>query len=805
MPRTLLLVLLSASLPSTLTAAAPRLVFDRADLPALREATLSPEYAAVWQAILSRAEAQAEPGNPAYLDSADPFQARSRSEHMPQDRYEALLAHSIGRTLTECMESLGFAYQISGRHDLGRHAADFLYAVATGYPCTNPVVAKGFAGGRGDIMHGLALGLDWVGELLTDEQRNEVAAVCRGYVELFCDEFEDPGKWWYRVHNYNGVNGGAAGCLALSLGTAYPDEYRAWVDQAVHVVDCWLSAGFGRDGAYFEGVGYAEYGLSHTVLFAEALRQADLGHDLFAHPLFAELGTFYAQSILPGERVCDARNNANYAGLGAVPLALAKALDSGLYRWIWDRAGADSGFRRILWRNEVVPTPPQDSGIPLSTHFRDRGLCVWRTGWDQADVMLSIEAGPYHPTTHNQADKGHFNLYGLGYRWAVDTGYANENAPTGRGQAAAHSCVLIGDEGQARSGAGLGTDGQVLIYRNSERLGYALCDNTAAYRANNRGMPGVGVDFARRHCLFVYPRADAPAYTVILDDIRKDDQAHPFTWQMMIEEGMRTEIDGGRAVLAPGVASGHAYVDSPLDSESGPDEGRGEAAFEIPIDRAGAYVVWARVRTRAEEKLKADSFYVSMDDGERIDWHMPASGVWTWARVTRSPSREPVSFQLRPGQHRLVFGRREPAAEIDCFVVRPEDAAPPDPDEAQADPLFREAESGEITPPMRVVRVPEVATRLLVAIDAVTPVSLRRDVRETLDYHGPGRYPVLRADTAAVNPRFIAVLIPLAAANARPSVTFSAADRGRQVRIAWPGHEDLITWPDDERLSPSLR
>ena len=47
--------------------------------------------------------------------------------------------------------------------------------------------------------------------------------------------------------------------------------------------------------------------------------------------------------------------------------------------------------------------------------------------------MFSIEAGPYYPVTHNQADKGHFTLYGLGERWAVDPGYANEHEPKGRG------------------------------------------------------------------------------------------------------------------------------------------------------------------------------------------------------------------------------------------------------------------------------------------------------------------------------------------------------------------------------------
>ena len=74
--------------------------------------------------------------------------------------------------------------------------------------------------------------------------------------------------------------------------------------------------------------------------------------------------------------------------------------------------------------------------------------------------MFSIEAGPYFPVTHNQADKGHFTLYGLGWRWAVDCGYANEHEREGRGQTLGHNCVLVDGQGQALSGAGWGTNGQ---------------------------------------------------------------------------------------------------------------------------------------------------------------------------------------------------------------------------------------------------------------------------------------------------------------------------------------------------------
>ena len=235
----------------------------------------------------------------------------------------------------------------------------------------------------------------------------------------------------------------------------------------------------------------------------------------------------------PGERVYDARNDSSYSGLNVSVLGLAAACESGLYRWLWDNTGSDKSFLRLLWANDVVPIDPAGAGVPTAKHFRGRGLCIWRTGWTKDDVMFSIEAGPYYPITHNQADKGHFTLYGQGERWAVDPGYANEHGPKGRGQTLGHSCVLIDGKGQALSGAGWGTNGVIAEYENNDRYGYALADCTEAYNQNNRGTAGAGVEHAKRHAFFVYPREGAPAYAVVMDDMRKDAEPHDFVWQMM--------------------------------------------------------------------------------------------------------------------------------------------------------------------------------------------------------------------------------------------------------------------------------
>jgi len=257
-------------------------------------------------------------------------------------------------------------------------------------------------------------------------------------------------------------------------------------------------------------------------------------------------------SLLPGDRVFDARNDANYTGLSdPFMFRLAAAHSSGLARWLDERCGTGHSPLRLLWDNEVPAEDPASAGEPLAEHFVGRGLCVFRTGWKKDDVMFSTEAGPFYPVTHNQADKGHFTLYGLGHRWAIDSGYGNNRKPGGRDQTVAHNCVLIDDKGQALSGAGAGTNGRIVRYDDNQDYGYALCDATEAYNTNSKGQPGATVRHALRHCLFMRPYVDVPAYAVVLDDIEKDGATHEFTWLLHTDEHNTVELGEAKVTIVP--------------------------------------------------------------------------------------------------------------------------------------------------------------------------------------------------------------------------------------------------------------
>ena len=412
----------------------------------------------------------------------------------------------------------------------------------------------------------------------------------------------------------------------------------------------------------------------------------------------------------------------------------------------------------------------------------------------------------YYPVTHNQADKGHFALYGLGHRWATDPGYANEHNPNGRGQTVGHSCVLIDGHGQALSGAGWGTNGTITRFTNNDRCGYALADCTEAYNHNNRDMPGAVVEHAHRHAMFVYPHDGTPAYAVVMDDVRKDELPHEFTWQMMFDDSMTATLGQGRAVLAPVDASGGAYVDTPLDANTarqGEDTKRGACVLDFEIREPGQYTVWARVRTLAPDRGQADSFYVQVDDDHRVAWHTLSNEAWTWTKVSSGAEREPVDYDLSAGRHRITLRMREPGTQVDCVLLTRDPQPVTSLHEVRTHPLFLEAEAGDLTAPMRPVKASEPDARLVVRLYAASELALSTDLFVPTDYRPPAVYPRLRTQTHAVNPWFVAVLLPLPTGTTEPTVSFDVTDRAPSVRIEWPAHTDMITWPKHDG-SPML-
>jgi hypothetical protein len=538
------------------------LIPQEAVLP-LKTRAASGGFKKEWAAYLAKADQLCDPASAEYADVES--QITDSDGHPAKTR-----GHQLARNLIDWMQTLGMASRLTGEAKYREHGIKLLLDSARLLPVESVYMAQSFAGGRGDMMRGLATGYDLFSDVLTDEQRRLVLQAGQGYVDDFLTTAHKTPLWWRPYHNFTGVCGGAAGLMALQLRDADPEAANDALRQIVAIIKDWLAQGFDRQGAYFEGVMYSAYPLENVILFADMLK-ASGGENLFADSTLNNVVNFYALSMLPGEKVLDARNDSFYENPGELLMKLSSEYNSGALKWLyaplemnakrtWARGMGGHFFLRLLWENDVVPVPPTEAGLPLAEHFQGRGLCIWRTGWNRNDVMFSVEAGPYYIVTHNQADKGHFTLYGYGYRWACDPGYANNKNRRGRAQTEAHNCVLIDGKGQGLSGAGAGTSGQILAYTNTPAYGYALADCSDAYRRSHvfdeeqpdgKPIENMEIDRAYRHTMFVYPGEETPAYAVVLDDIRQDDSVRTYTWQMLSWPDLELALHEGGAVVSP--------------------------------------------------------------------------------------------------------------------------------------------------------------------------------------------------------------------------------------------------------------
>jgi hypothetical protein len=151
-------------------------------------------------------------------------------------------------------------------------------------------------------------------------------------------------------------------------------------------------------------------------------------------------------------------------------------------------------------------------------------------------------------------------------------------------------------------------------------------------------------------------------------------------------EAEGADLSGTMETARDPSASNGTYIHGVEDDG---DDGAARFNFDVPHD--GVYYVVARamVPGSVEDAGGHDSFWLAVDDGERLRWDLPmwSAGTWLWGRASGYRSRhEPFRFVLRRGKHTVTIGVRETLARLDRLVVtnapyaRPASAVEPNTD-----------------------------------------------------------------------------------------------------------------------------
>jgi hypothetical protein len=727
------------------------------------------------------------------------------------------------RDLDERLDQVGMVYLLTGDVEAGAYGARVVADLAVSFPIDHDRIAinKVLPGYRGDLARTLAMGLAWFEDAMTPKQREDVRAALVAVVEQLRMEFEG-GSINGPYHNFNSVCMSAVGLAALVMDD-HPDA-EVWLAKSRGVVVRWLDKAIDEDGAFIEGTSYVGYGTDSLFILERALRDRGLP-SLIAGSRLKKLSTYYAMSLLPGEGVFDARNDAHYSSVGRPNLRqLAWAFDDGLALWLAENTQGPYplDWRKIAYVPDVEAVPPGEAGLPLAKHFRGRGLAIFRTGWAADDLMFSIEAGPYYKVTHNQADKGHFSLYGNGGRWAIDSAYAEFPSH-------AHSVPLIDGRGQALSGYSYGTSGTLYNFTDGDRFGYVRADMTSAYLANDVGVPGVDLKRAVRHAVFVRPSGGVPGYVIMHDDLDVDGQPHRFAWLMQTASNMTMSGD----VLTPEPAFGGEFVE-PYTIGSAVN-----LAWELDESMEGECTMWARVRAiRGPDDLltREGQIGLRVDGKQVLRWKPQTNAQWDWIwlplrDVADRPDPLPDDLMGRDQLHDAVLDpshgptfanswhtmsratryhlpRTYHATRVtlpdagemaltingllalDAIAIVPdnEHRPPAGPDDERVQ-VWLEAESTTMTTGAAIQSVPSPDSQLHLQIVAAGELTAHHD------YHK--LHPRLWREVDAVAPEFTAVLVVDGVGSTPPTVEQKQVDEETVTTITINGRTDVFRFPVD--------
>ncbi|PQJ35546.1 hypothetical protein BSZ35_13875 [Salinibacter sp. 10B] len=145
---------------------------------------------------------------------------------------------------------------------------------------------------------------------------------------------------------------------------------------------------------------------------------------------------------------------------------------------------------------------------------------------------------------------------------------------------------------------------------------------------------------------------------------RRPEGSTPFSQMLPLSKATLTSPMVRADSAAP--VSGIGVPDGPGNDAY--NSGPGAATWTFTVPREGEYVFWGEVRAPAPND---NSFYVSVDGGKDIAWHIPAPNAttegWTWDPVSRLKEGEhtdPVIFSLEAGTHQLRLRNREDGTRL---------------------------------------------------------------------------------------------------------------------------------------------
>jgi len=341
---------------------------------------------------------------------------------------------NIARTAVNRIYTLGMLYQLGGGAEYATRAWQEAAAIAS-FPRWNrndpPRLASDFLP-LAEMTHAMAIAYDWLYPAMTTEQRDTVrTAIVTLGLGPAVDAYAADSDYVTSSNNVGIVTNSGFGLGALAIA----DEEAALANQVLDASLARIRPGIeqlGPDGASPEG-SYWGYIIRYLGIYLAALDTAlttDPG--LTSIPGISATGYYAIHLTGPTDQFFNYSDSDATAMRPPELLWLSTRYEKPDYTWVGSRsASTDTLFvpRYLLWYDPTKNLGPDQTNLPLDSHFRTAEVATFRSAWqDSSAVFAALKAGD-STAGHAHLDQGTFVVDALGQRWARQLGKDNYGLP----------------------------------------------------------------------------------------------------------------------------------------------------------------------------------------------------------------------------------------------------------------------------------------------------------------------------------------------------------------------------------------
>jgi hypothetical protein len=454
------------------------------------------------------------------------------------------------RQTVKKISTLAGVYRLKGSRPAAERAKEELLAVAK-FPDWEP---EGFLT-CGEMTFAVALGYDWLHELLTPEERKLVR-------EAIVEKGLKPGlkyyprtRWAGRGDNWNQVCNGSLIVGALAVADEEPEIARQVLQEARRSLQRALDT-YNPDGGWPEGPSYWQYGSIYLIRAVAALESA-LGNDLdiAASPGVREMGNYRIHSTGPYDYAFNYSDGDEFLVEAPHMFWLAQKYQRPDYATHESRAFATRpNIFHLIW-SDALAGQRKNPSLPRDALFRNIDTAFFRSAWDDPSATyVGFKCGMNQG--HGHLDYGSFILDSQQERWAIDlVGTNNSGYPPGffgpgrwnhfRVRNQSHNTLTINNGLQNQN-----VRSRIVAFRSTSDRAYAVGDLSATY-----GLPDASI----HRGIALLNRRD-----VLVQDELKSPKALDVVWNMHTKAAVT--LEGQRASLALRGANMYARLLAPTDA-----------------------------------------------------------------------------------------------------------------------------------------------------------------------------------------------------------------------------------------------